>query len=210
MRSFYTLLAIAVAIPAYAQRYEFGVQGGGSFYTKSKVERSGGSADAGFGSGFGAGITLGHNMYNRLGGEVRYTYLRNDLELSSGGQKATFGGEAHAIHYDFLIHAATFGSKVRPYVAFGAGIKSFRGSGEERAVQPLANYALLTKTSEIRPLVSFGGGVKFAISKRTMFRIDVHDYFSSVPSKVIAPAGGSSLSGWIHNIVPTAGFSFTF
>jgi outer membrane protein W len=210
MRSFYTILALALAIPVYAQRYEFGIHGGGSFSTKSKVEQSGGSADAGFGNGFGAGITLGHNMYDRLGGEVRYTYLRNDLRLSGGGQKVTFGGEAHTIHYDFLLHTATYGSKVRPYIAFGAGIKNFRGTGEEHAVQPLANYALLTKTSEIRPLVSFGGGVKFAISKRTMFRIDVHDFFTAAPTKVIAPASGASLSGWIHNIVPTAGFSFTF
>ncbi len=210
MRTFYTLLAIALAIPAYAQRYEFGLQGGGSFSTKSKVERTGGSADVGVGSGFGVGITLGHNMYNKLGGEVRYTYLRNDLELSAGGQKVKFGGEAHAIHYDFLLHTANYGSKVRPYVAFGAGIKNFRGTGAENAVQPLSNYALLTNTSEVLPLVSFGGGIKFAISKRAMFRIDVHDYFTGVPKKVIAPVPGASLSGWIHNIVPTAGFSFTF
>ncbi|MDZ4802766.1 MAG: outer membrane beta-barrel protein [Bryobacteraceae bacterium] len=210
MRSFYTLAVLLLTIPAYAQKYEFGLHGGGSFSTKSKVERSGGSADAGFATGFGVGITLGHNMYNKLGGEVRYTYLRNDLELSSGGQKVMFGAEAHAIHYDFLVHSAGVDAKVRPYVAFGAGIKSVRGNGTENAVQPLANYALLTKTAEYRPLVSFGGGVKFAISRRTMFRIDVHDFFAGVPKSVIAPASGASLSGWIHNIVPTAGISFTF
>jgi len=210
MKTFYTLAVLLLAVPVYAQRYEFGLFGGGSFSSKSKVERSGGSADAGFKTGFGAGLSLGQNMYDKVGGEFRYTYLRNDLELSSGGQKATFGGEAHTAHYDFLLHTAKFGAKVRPYVAFGGGIKYFRGTGQENAVQPLSSFALLTKTSEVKPLVSFGGGIKFAISRRVQFRVDVHDFYTAVPTKLIAPATGASLSGWIHNIVPTAGFVFTF
>src|SRR5262249_36507023 len=150
----------------------------------------------GFQTGFGVGVTLGHNMYNRLGGEVRYTYLRNDLELSSVGQKATFAAEAHAIHYDFVLHTTDMDSKIRPYAAFGAGVKGFRGTGTESSVQALANYAVLTKTAAYNPLVSFGGGIKVAISRRTMFRIDVHDFFTGVPKDVIAPAAGASMSGW--------------
>ena len=39
----------------------------------------------------------------------------------------TFAGQSHAMHYDFLIHASPRGSVIRPYVAFGAGVKFFRG-----------------------------------------------------------------------------------
>ena len=35
-----------------------------------------------------------------IGGEIRYTFLQNDMKLESGSAKATFGAQAHAIHYD--------------------------------------------------------------------------------------------------------------
>jgi hypothetical protein len=43
-----------------------------------------------------------------------------------------------------------------------------------------------------------------------MFRVDIHDYLSPFPDKVIAPALNSTTGGWLNNIVPTAGISFTF
>ena len=215
MRTFYTLTLVLAALPAYAQRYEFGLHGGGSFYTDRTVTATaaGGATSegkAGFATGFGGGFTLGNSMYDLLGGELRYTYLRNDMKLEGGGQTVKFGGEAHAFHYDLLFHTAKFGSKVRPYIAVGGGAKYYRGIGTENAFQPLSNLAILTKDDEVRPMVSFGGGVKVGISDRVLFRVDVHDLFSQIPTKVITPAPGASLSGWIHNLVPTAGISFTF
>jgi hypothetical protein len=216
MRTFYTLLVALLALPAYAQRYEFGVHGGLSNYTTAKVEgaraatAASTTADAGFKNGVAAGFTIGHNMYQKLGGEVRYTYLRNDLKLTSGGQEVTFGGQAHALHYDLLAHFTNFGSRVRPYVAFGGGMKYYRGTGAENAFQPLTNFAILTRTSEIKPLISVGGGVKIAITDKVSFRVDVHDFLTQFPEKVIAPGPGASISGWLHNIVPTAGISFSF
>lgn len=216
MRTFYTLAVALLALPAYAQRYEFGVQGGVSTYTTAKVEGARAvtaattTADAGFKNGVAAGFTIGHNMYEKVGGEVRYTYLRNDLRVKSGGQEVTFGGQAHALHYDLLIHTAKFGSRVRPYVAFGGGMKYYRGTGAEAAFQPLTNFAILTRTNEVRPLVSAGGGLKIAISNTVAFRVDVHDFITPFPTKVITPGPGASISGWLHNVVPTAGISFSF
>lgn len=210
MRTFYSLALVLLTLPAYAQKYEAGFQGGVSFYTTKTATNSRGSADVGFKTGYVAGATLGHNMYDRLGGELRYTMQRNDLKVSSSGTEVKFTGDSHAIHYDFLLHSADRESRIRPYVAFGAGVKYYRGLGKETAYQPLQNFAIPTKTSEVKPLVSFGGGVKIAISERIWFRADVHDYFSPFPSEVLAPGPGTSLKGWIHNIVPTAGITFTF
>jgi hypothetical protein len=185
-----------------------------STYSSAKLEatRTTGSAtaNAGFGTGLAAGFTVGHNMYERVGGEVRYTYLKNDLRLESGSEEVNFAGEVHALHYDLLIHASKFGSRIRPYVAFGGGMKYYRGTGSEAAFQPLMAFAILTRTSEVQPLVSAGGGVKIAISNRMVFRFDVHDFITPFPKEVITPGPGASISGWLHNIVPTAGISISF
>ncbi len=206
----YTMMAALTVLPACAQKYEFAVAGGGSFYQSHTVTNPKGNADAGFENGWAASIAVGNNMYQHVGGEIRYTYLHNDAKLSSGSTKATFGAESHAIHYDFLIHATPVGSTIRPYVAAGGGIKFYRGTGTEVPFQPLSNIALLTKTTEVQGLLSVGAGVKVALTSRMLFRVDVHDYITPFPSKIITPALNSKASGWFNNIVATAGISFAF
>lgn len=202
-------VAVLAVVPVAAQRYEFGVGGGGSFYTTREVTNTRGNADAGFKPGFALTAHVGNDMYEHVGGEVRYSYLHNDMKLEGSGGKATFGAEAHTVHYDFLIHSARRGSSVRPYVAVGGGFKFFRGTGTEVVSQPLANIALLTKTNETVGMISFGGGVKLRLSNRLAFRVDVHDYFTPFPKNLITPNVGSRVGGWIHNIVPTGAIVFT-
>ncbi|HYP07191.1 MAG TPA: outer membrane beta-barrel protein [Bryobacteraceae bacterium] len=210
MRIAYLITAVVCALPAFAQRYEFGVNGGVSLYNKKTITNSRGSADAGFKTGYAGGISIGHNMYEHVGGEIRYTFLKNDMRLESGSAEATFGAQAHLVHYDFLIHAADTAAAIRPYVAFGAGFKQYRGTGTEQLTQPLSNIGLLTKTTDFKPMVSVGGGVKIKMTDKIWLRFDVHDYLTEFPTKVIAPASGSSVSGWIGNIVGTGGITFTF
>lgn len=206
-----TLLLVALfAIPAAAQNYEAGILGGGSYYQSKSVSNPRGDADAGFSTGWGAAFILGHNQYEHVGGEIRYTYLHNKMKLSSGNQSADFGAESHSIHYDFLIHSAPRDAKMRPYVAFGAGVKQYRGTGTENAFQPLSTIAILTKTSEVKALASVGGGVKIRLSPRMHLRFDVHDYLTPFPKEVITPANGSSVGGWVNNIVGMAGIGFNF
>jgi hypothetical protein len=209
MRPILVFAAALIAVPALAQKYEFGVHGGGSMYQSKQISNSRGTADAGFSPGWAAGFTLGHNMYSHVGGEIRYSYLHNTMKLDSGGTSARFGGEAHAIHYDFLLHTSDTSSSVRPYVAVGGGVKMFRGTGTEQAFQPLSNIAVLTKTQEPMGLASVGGGVKVKMSDKMWFRFDVHDYLTPFPKKVITPIAGGA-SGWLNNIVTTAGLTFTF
>ena len=210
MRFLQTTLAVLLAVPAFAQRYEFGLNGGGSFTLSKTVSSSRGDAKAGFENGWSAGFTLGHNMYEHVGGEIRYTFQAHDAKVSSGGTKATFGAQSHAIHYDFLIHTAPTKAHVRPYVAVGGGIRHFRGTGTENAFQPLSAFAILTKTTQTVGMASFGAGVKLRFSDRISFRVDVHDYLSPFPKDVITPGRGASIGGWLNNIVPSAGITFTF
>jgi hypothetical protein len=58
-------------------------------------------------------------------------------------------------------------------------------------------------------MASVGGGVKFNIAKSTTLRLEVHDYLTPFPSKLIAPVSGS-VGGWLQDIVVSAGISFSF
>jgi hypothetical protein len=203
---------LALAAPAaWAQSYEFGALGGGSFHFADKdIQGLRRSAEAGFKSGFSAAVIVGHNMYRYVGGEIRYTWQRHNLSLEGDNASVSFGGESHAIHYDFLVHAAPRGSAVRPYVSFGGGVKIFRGTGQETARQGLDDVAILTKTNELVPLASVGGGVKIALGSKAWIRVDVKDYLTPFPEDVITPVPPATVGGWLNNIVPTVGIGVRF
>jgi hypothetical protein len=193
-----------------AQKWELGGLAGGGFYSNATVTSPAGSGDVGFKSGPAFGAYLGQNMYRYLGGELRYEMRPADLKLTSGGTETTFAGQAHAIHYDFLIHATAAGSRVRPYISAGGGVKIYRGTGKETATQPLSRLALLTKTNEVKGLGSVGGGVKVKVSRGLLFRLEVRDFITPFPRQVIAPAPGAKISGLLHDIVFLGGIALTF
>jgi hypothetical protein len=209
-RALFVLFAIAT-LPLAAQKWEIGGGAGASFYTGKDVTGAN-NAKATFKpqSGFSLSGFVGQNMYDYVSGEFRYTYQKNDLELQSGNASAKFGARSSAFHYDVLIHTASVRQKIRPFVSFGGGIKLHEGTGREVVAQPLSNLAFLTKTREIKPLITFGGGVKVAVSDRVLLRAEVKDYFSQVPTNVVAPAAGAKLGGWFHNFVALFGISVQF
>jgi hypothetical protein len=201
--------ALATVPAAMAQKWEFGGGVGGGFYTSRDVTSTGGSASAKILSNIAGSAWLTNNGLGHWGGELRYDYQLGDLALNSGGTQATFGAMTHALHYDAIWYSTPNGSKVRPFVALGAGIKAYEGTGSEVVYQPLSNIALLTKAQDVTPLISVGGGVKVQITPRIQFRVEVHDYLTSFPTKVITPNVGSKVGGWIQDFVPMAGISFT-
>ena len=205
------LAAMGAGAPAcWAQKWEFGVLGGGGFYSKGSVSSPAGDGDVGFKSGAALGAFLGNNMYRRVGGELRYEYRPGKLRVSSGGTEATFDGESHAIHYDFLIHFAPTGSHIRPFVAAGGGVKIYRGTGTATVTQPLSRLALLTHTYQTAGLASVGAGVKVAPSKRFGLRFEVHDFITPFPKNVIAAAPGAKITGILHDFVVMGGFALLF
>jgi hypothetical protein len=205
---FLSLAALAPA--AMAQRWEVGVGGGGSFYTSQTIQNPAGNATAGFSDGFAVSAWLDNNTGNIFGGELRYDYEQPNLQLSSAGTSASFGGHTNAIHYDFLVHFAPSEARVRPFIAAGAGVKVYSGSGTEQAFQPLSNIGLLTKTNDVTALVSLGGGLKISLAKQLLLRLEVHDYLTPFPTNVIAPAQNSRVGGWLSDFVAMAGLSVAF
>ena len=178
MRIAYLLTAVLISLPAFAQKYEFGVHGGISFYDKKTVTNSRGNADAGFNTGYGAGV---HHRAKHVQARGRRNSLhvpaeRNEARVRVGQGDVWITGSR--IHYDFLIHGTGRNAAVRPYVAFGGGIKYFRGTGTEQVFQPLSNIALLTKAYDTKGLASVGGGVKLKLTRPVWLRVDVHDYLT--------------------------------
>ncbi len=203
--------ACLAAVPAaFAQKWEVGGAVGGGFYTSQAVSSPAGSADATFKTGLSGSAWVGNTTSSHWGGEVRYDFQVGAMKLSGNGAEATFGAQTHQIHYDFLWHAGSSEARVRPFLAAGAGIKVYRGTGTETLTQPISRVALLTKTQDVRPMISIGGGLKFRVSERVDFRLQIHDYLTPFPKDVIAPAAGASVGGWIHDIVPSFGLSFLF
>lgn len=207
----FLLLSIAMTVlPVMGQRYEFGAGGGGSFYSNTALTGGSTNATAGFQPGFAATAYIGHNMYRLVSGEFRYTFEQNEMRLSSGGTKATFGGRSYMFHYDIVVYAASSEARVRPYVLAGAGFKDFQGTGTETLYQDLQSVALLTKTSQWQPLVTFGAGLKVAVSRGVFLRLEFRDYMTKLPNSVIAPVPPTIAGGWIHNFLPLIGISFAF
>ena len=209
--SAFAIAALSILAPSgFAQKWEVGGVAGGGFYNNLTVSNGIGSALTGFQSGPAFGAVLGQKLYPRISGELRYTYHRDDLTVTGAGNKATFKGFSHAAHYDILFHLHPARARVRPFVAVGAGVKMYGGSGTESAYQPRGNFALLTKTQQWKPMLSAGAGTKFAVSPRVSLRVEFRDYITQFPMKVIAPAPGAKLHGLVHDFVPMFGLTYTF
>lgn len=189
------------------QTWEAGLVVGGGFYLDRTFSNALGKAKAGFGEGVAFGGFLAQNLYRHVSGEIRYAYQRGDLRVSSGGRSASFRGDSHAFYYDFLIHRAPADASRQLFFVGGAGFKRYRGTGAETVTQPLSEFALLTQTSEWKPLISAGAGVKFKLSRRAWLRLEVRDNLTPFPQKVVTPATGTTVHGWLHDIVPAIGLS---
>jgi opacity protein-like surface antigen len=204
------VLLAAAAACAQAQQWEFGGLGGGAFLNDVTVTAPAGSATAGFQPGVVAGAFLGQNISNHIGGEVRYEYFQSNLELKHGGASPTFSGQAHAVHYDLLIHSHSKTSSVQFFGAVGGGVKLFRGTGTETVQQPLYQYGYFTKTQAIKPMFDVGGGVRFSIAKRLFLRVEVRDFITGFPTQVLTPPGNAKYGSILQDIVPMVGVSYAF
>ena len=210
IRTFFRLSIFAIPALLGAQQWEVGVGAGYGLSRDLSVTAGSATGSAGFKPGVAATALFANQINGWMGGEARYTLQEDKACVKSGSTEATMSGQSHAIHYDVLIHAASKESPVRPFVAAGAGVKFYRGSGPEPVFQPLNSLVVLTHTQEAQPLISLGGGLKFSLSRKAVFRIDVRDYMTPLPSSVLAAPPNSKLTGWIHNVVFLAGVSRVF
>jgi hypothetical protein len=202
--------AAALAPAAMAQRWEAGGGAGGGFYTSQDVSLAGSSVSAKIDSNIAGSAWLGNNSaLSKWGGQLQFDYQLGNLALNGDGSSASFAARSYAIHYDVLWHFTPLGSKVRPYVALGAGIKVYQGTGAQVAYQPLENFALLTQAQDVTPLISAGAGVKVQIASRVQLRFELHDYATTFPKQVITPNTGAKVGSWLMDFVPMVGISYT-
>ena len=203
-------LALSSACVGQERGWEVGGAIGIGVMRYATIDNAGGSTSAGFDNRFMASAVIGQDLYQHFSGEFRYVYRDDDLVLKGGGEKATMSGDSHLVHYDILFHPTTKESRVRPFLAAGAGIRFFRGTGGGEASQPLSDFAYLTNVNEVKPLISVGGGVKAKLTEHTSVRFDFREYISPFPEELFAAAPGAKIRGWLFDSVPTAGLSFVF
>jgi hypothetical protein len=196
--------------PESEGRWYVGAEGGWGFSNDLTVKSSAGSATTGLKSGGAVGVFAGEDTYNYFGAEARYLYRFSDFKLSSGSTNVNFGGHTHIAEGVIVAHFRPRHSRVRPFAAFGGGIKVLQGTGIESAAQPLGRFAALTATREILPTADVGFGVKVDFHQHLRLRFEVRDYISASPSKVIAPAPGASLSGILNDVAALAGVAYAW
>lgn len=205
-----SILIAAAAGAGFAQQWEFGGVGGGSFLSNVNVSGPAGSAKAGFQPGGAFGVFFGQSMSPHIAGEVRYEFLQSNLQLSSGGSTAHFSGQAHAVHYDIILHTNRKDSKVQFFGAVGGGMKIFRGTGTEAAYQPLSQYGYFTKTQTVKAMASIGGGVTFQLTPRVFMRTEFRDFITAFPKELITPAPNAKYGSLLHDFVPMVGLDYVF
>jgi hypothetical protein len=206
------MLLAAAGLSCFAQQWEVGGGAGAGFLPGTPVTSAVGSATTGFQSGASFGAYAGQNLYPHLSGELRYGFMQSNLRIQSGGNEATFSGQAHVFHYDLLLHTNRKGSRTQYFAAFGGGLKIFRGTGQEAAYQPLSQYAYFTKTQVLKPMASVGGGIKYALSPRVVLRTEFRDYITMFPKDLIAPAAGAKFGGigLLHDFVPMVSVAYEY
>ena len=182
-----------------------------SVYQKTSVSSPAGSGNVGPGIGGGGGFVLGQTMgTDRWGGELRYFYSKNDYELDAGSQSHSLGGQSHTVHYDVLYYLTESNANVRPFVAFGGGFRVYQGTGNEQPDAPGTQLALLTKSTQTLPTGDFGVGVRFRVGKNLFFRVEVRDFITESPDKLITPSLDADIGSILHNLTPMFGFTWIF
>lgn len=195
---------------AFAQNWYIGAGGGYGYVPKLTISGIAPDAKTGLENGGALGAYFGEDSHKYWSGEVHYLHRWDSLAISFGGTNVKFAGHSDILHADFLRHFAPRGSKVRPFIAAGGGMRFLAGSGNESSSQPLGNYAALTATRESLPVVDAAVGVRVKYQNRVELRFEVRDYMSPAPSKVIAPAPGASLGGWFNDIVASVSIGYSF
>jgi hypothetical protein len=202
--------AILAGGAAFAQDWELGAIGGFSYAPNLSVAEASATASAGIGHGGVVGAYLSEDTYRYFGGDVRYLYGFGNLQASSSNTSVSFDRRIQIVTFDILGYLRPRQSRVRPFLALGGGAEILDGTGAESAAQPLGNLVALTHTRQIFGVGDVGAGFKIGLSRHLRFRIEAHDYMGPSPGKVIAPAPGASISGFMNNIVATASIAWTW
>jgi len=211
---FNAALILTFAGLCQAQGWEVGgIAGYGAYSTDATIFNSAGeTARAGFHPGLALGAVLSEDPYDYIGGEVRYLFRWGSPELQFQGTRATIGGYSNVVVYDFLVYMKPRQSRIRPYVAAGAGVKVFTGSNPRFLIltQPLTQFAVLQPCTHVEPAVSLGGGVTYRVRRHVSLSADFRTYMTPLPGGLFRTTQLSAIRGWLYDFVPQVGVSYTF
>jgi hypothetical protein len=145
------LLAASAAYGQEYPQYEIGANIGYGVYRDGSIYAPGGEARAGVRSRFTAGAVICEDLFEHFSGEFRYQYQDGHPFISSGNVKQDIQGQSHTLDYNLLIHFKPRASKIRPFVAVGAGAKYYDIAGPAPNPQPLGHrHAERHRRVEIR------------------------------------------------------------
>jgi hypothetical protein len=204
------LLMLAASIVCHGQKWEVGGAGGYGWYSNPTVSGADGLAEAGFPAKAAVGAVLGNNMYEYLGGELRWLFRFGGPQLKSDGLQFNINGHTNVIVYDLLIHVKPRDKRFRPFLAGGAGIKVFSGTGDNFISNPFSNLVRLSPHTQVEPAISAGGGVKYRITRHAQLRADFRTYFSPLPDRIFRRPFSVRTRGWVYDFVPLVGVSYVF
>jgi hypothetical protein len=206
-----TIAALAmVAAAASAQSWEVGGAAGSGMYHDGTLTSASGQAQAGMGNAIAPSVVVCDNMYQRVSGEFRYLYQGGQPFLSEGGVKSAMAGKSHTFVYDALIHLQRRESRIRPYVAIGAGVKGYMAPGPAPSPEPLLKFGALVAKNQWTLVGSVGGGVKVKVQEHVILRFDLRDYVTQFPKQQIVPVPGAAASSLLQQITPMGGVSVVF
>jgi hypothetical protein len=206
---FAAALILAASASCWGQQWEFGGVAGFAVNKQYEIEKGANVVKAGFEDNAAFGVRAGHNSYQRWSGEAMYLFRMGDAKINVSAAPK-FGAQHHILTGGILYHFAPLDKRLRPFVLFGGGVRVLRGTGVERAVQPGSNVAVFAATRETMALGDLGLGVKIRAAKKWQIRFDFHDYISSPPENVLAPAPGARAKGMFHDFVALAGLAHVF
>ncbi len=99
--------------------------------------------------------------------------------------------------YDLLVYATREESKVRPFLAGGAGLTSFR-------VRASTTTPTIGQQESTEFAVNYGAGVKIGVRKNSFVRFDFREYRGPKPLKLLFQ------EGWLAQREFSAGAGFRF
>jgi outer membrane protein with beta-barrel domain len=207
---FRVVLTLAASMVCAAQQWEAGAAGGYGWYINPSISNPSGSAEAGFPPKGAVGAVFGNNMYEHVGGEIRYLFRYGGPELRSGGVQSNLSGHTNLIGYDFLFHTTSRDNRLRPFLAAGAGVKVYTSTETTSVHDPLSHFAGITSLTDVEPVISGGVGVKYRFARHVLARIDFRTYFSPLPHDIFRTPAGSKIHGWVYDFVPLLGLSYVF
>lgn len=195
-------LGLLLALPAAPQSAELGITGGYGTLGENRLSvteylDATGREEFSIGNGVRIGARMAFNTRERLGHEVSYAYQHAGLEFQAAGDgvgdSADLGAvKSHHYYYNFVAHATTTGSPVRPFVTGGGGFSSYFLPG----VSSFSGYGS-TKFG-----YNYGAGVKFNFFLYGL-RLDVRNHVTGKPFGKFLP----NVEGKLHNLEISVTFS---